>query len=251
MPIPEEELRRHQIFADESCVTGHRYMVLGGIIVEYEQSDECHSHIRRLKEQMGLRHELKWEYVATKNVARYQKIVDLYFDLTAADMLHFHALVIDTSLLDHWRFNQGDGEIGFSKFVFQLLLKFSRVYGRSIKFDAYLDSRVTRHPLGPVRDMLNFQASKKYGMDHFPYRRLHFLDSKQSAMIQLTDILVGAIGYCTNGKDNPSISIPKSALAKHICMRAGLRSLALQTPATGRFTIWHMRMQRGRSVPWT
>lgn len=253
--IPEHELKLCDMYVDETCVTQHRYMVLGCTVTETCEVPMIATELRETKESVGLPHEIKWERVAKRNYHRYIKIVDCFFDHLERDLAHFHALVIDTSKLDHHAFNQGDRETGFSKFVYQLVLKGSRLYGPPVKFRVALDERHTAYSLAPVRDMLNFKARTAYGMDHFPYRRLQHHDSKKSLMLQMTDILTGAIGFRANGKDAVMPRMThRIALSEHIRQRAGLSSLSAQTMPNGRFTVWHMKLSaaRGpRSLPIT
>src|SRR5437867_1777593 len=92
--VPEERLGLYRIFIDESCVTGHRWMALGGTIVSATNYEAVAISFANLKAQIGMAHEIKWERVSAKNVARYKRIVDTYFAFSRANILRFHSVTI-------------------------------------------------------------------------------------------------------------------------------------------------------------
>ena len=187
--------------------------------------------------------EMKWTKVSAAKLDAYRAVVDVFFAMAERDVAHFHSVFIDTTRLDHGRFNQGDREIGFSKMVFQLLMKHARLYPDRLY--AYLDSRTTRQSLEDLRFMLNRSCASKLRRQEFPFRRVVFRDSKESDILQLNDILLGAVAWVKNGHgQRPDASVPKGALAAHVMTRAGLQSLDADTPPRhNRFTVWNFRLR--------
>ena len=103
------------------------------------------------------KHELKWTKVSKHNLKSYESWVDEFFHLSGrAKLLGFYALVLDTSTFNHKKYNEGDGEIGFSKILYQLLLhSIGRNYGYYRPIVGYLDHRDTVHSPEKLRQMLN------------------------------------------------------------------------------------------------
>ncbi|HEY0257221.1 MAG TPA: hypothetical protein VGC39_07255, partial [Candidatus Methylacidiphilales bacterium] len=85
----------------------------------------------------------------------------------------------------------------------------------------------------------------KQGRGDYPFRRVVFRNSKESDLLQLNDVLLGAAAWVKNGHgDRPEASIAKSELARHIMQRAGLQSLDVDTPWNRKnFTVWNFRLR--------
>ncbi|MGE5547246.1 MAG: DUF3800 domain-containing protein [Solirubrobacterales bacterium] len=231
------------IYADESSQTAHRYLVLGAVTIETAAVPDLVAAIRAAR-LPGLPHgEVKWTKVSAAKLETYRAVVDAFFALSEQNVAHFHSVIIDTSRFDHHRFNQGDREIGFSKMVFQLLFKHARLYPERLY--AYLDSRTTQQSLEDLRLMLNRRAASRIGRSEFPFRRVVFRNSKESDILQLNDVLLGAIAWVKNGHgQRPDASVAKNDLADHIMGRAGLRTLDTDTPrGRNRFSVWNFQLK--------
>lgn len=79
----------------------------------------------------------------------------------------------------------------------------------------------------------------------WPFRRCQFRNSADVLILQLTDIITGALAYRLNGHDGkPNASPAKTALSQHVLDRAGIGNVYQDTAKAGRFTVWH-RVLRG------
>ena len=123
-PKPEEIC---EVFIDESSQTKHRYLILGGIIFRGANRDRIFEIVQKARLPELPHGEMKWGKVSNSKLPAYQRVVDAFWDGEFCDGIHFHSLVIDTTKLDHKKFNNGSREIGFSKEVFQIAFKFSRI----------------------------------------------------------------------------------------------------------------------------
>ncbi|HLO76520.1 MAG TPA: DUF3800 domain-containing protein [Magnetospirillum sp.] len=231
------------IYADESSQTAHRYLILGAVTMATAAVPDLVAAVRAAR-LPGLPHgEVKWTKVSAAKLETYRAVVDAFFALSEQNVAHFHSVIIDTSRFDHHRFNQGDREIGFSKMVFQLLAKHARLYPERLY--AYLDSRTTQQSLEDLRLMLNRHAANRLGRPEFPFRRVVFRDSKESDILQLNDVLLGAIAWVKNGHGlRPDASAAKNDLADHIMGRAGLQTLDTDTPrGRNHFSVWNFQLR--------
>jgi hypothetical protein len=169
---------------------------------------------------------------------QFKRIVDVIFDYS--DNLHFHSLCVDTTRVDHARFNASNREIGFNKEIYQLARKFWRLYPRYF-FHVYPDCRKTTQQPEDLRDILNRGCRDKRDR---PFRRCQFRDSKTTLPLQLTDILVGSIAYCLNGHDTRDDASPaKCELSSYVLERAGIADAFRDTTPAATFTIWHRRLR--------
>jgi len=230
------------VFIDESSQTGHRYLVLGGIIIPSNLTEEF---VRRLSERrlpelpQG---EMKWGKVSRLKLPAYKRVIDFFFTDEFREVVHFHSLVVDMTKHNNHKFNAGNREIGFNKEVFQLACKFSRLY--PVRLNIYPDERKTDQKLDELKLMLNRHVNKKVPGRDWPFRRVQFRDSKKTLVLQLVDTLTGAIAFRLNGHSDRSDASPsKKDLCNHILARAGVRNVFQDTNVRGRFTIWHRQLR--------
>ncbi|WP_345541738.1 DUF3800 domain-containing protein [Variovorax defluvii] len=236
------------VYADESCANDHRYMALGGVTLNSALVPDVLRRIKAVRDRHQTFGEVKWTKVSKSKLDFYREYVDVFFDASAADEMHFCALYVDTFTFNHHKYNGGQRDLGFNKLIYQLMLhKFGRRYGRSHDLHVYLDDRTTKHNPEQMRPMLNSDLAK-WGINGQPFKRLHFRDSKGCDLIQLNDLLVGTVGFKRNLHDKvPGCAPHKIALGEHIVRRA-LQNEAphrLNSAAARRFAVWPFRFGKG------
>lgn len=241
--VPPAPLPISDIYIDESSQTAHRYLVLGGIIAKKEIVDDFAEAVDRARVPELPRGEMKWGKASRSKLPAYQRVIDLFFQPQLRGV-HFHSLVVDTSRQNHARYNQGSRDIGFNKEIYQLAIKFGRLYPREL-FHLYLDKRTTTQLPDELRLILNRGIRANHGDTRdWPYRRTQFRDSKDCKILQLVDILIGAVAWTLNGHHLAADASPaKTALATYILGRAGIGNAARDTGMRGKFTIWHRRLR--------
>lgn len=187
--------------------------------------------------------ELKWTKVSTAKLPAYKRVVDVHFDgIAGVSPLHFHSLVVDTSRLNDALHNAGSREIGFNKEVYQLAMKFGRNYSDRL-FHLYADQRTTSGLTDDVRLILNRGIAKKGDKRDWPYRRLHFRDSKTTPLLQLVDVLLGALMFRINGHDKSTDASPsKCELSAHVLKRAGIKGLDRDN-FDPKCSVWHRQLK--------
>jgi hypothetical protein len=129
-----------EVYIDESSQNDHRYLVLGGVGVMMLQTGDLDAAIEEARGKDLPQGEAKWTKVSKLKLPAYKRTVDVLF--RGDDLVHFHCLVVDTTKLDHGRFNEGSRDIGFNKEIYQLATKFSRIYSTAL-FHVYPDHRET------------------------------------------------------------------------------------------------------------
>jgi Protein of unknown function (DUF3800) len=240
---PPDPAQLSDIYIDESSQTRHRFLVLGGIVVPTALVGAVNAEIVKCRFPELPFGEMKWTKVSRSKLEAYQRVVNAFFYADALKFCDFHSLVVDTHQLDHKRFNEGSREIGFNKEIYQLASKFARLYPDRL-FHCYPDERPTNQLPGDLRDILNHGRRKSGDVRDWPFRRCHFRCSKQTLLLQLTDLLTGAIAYHINGHiDDPDASPAKRDLARFVLDRAGVRNPNCDTSVRGKFTIWHRQLR--------
>lgn len=255
--IPEEETKLYHIFADETCQEKHEWMGLGTTAV----SDEHLKHVRAMflawKTMMGLHGEIKWEYTDKKNVDRYKTMVTVYFNLLRRGILQFHAMTIPMADFDPKALGNEVAEAAYNR-CFHHLLLWKYCSGppgspplRDRKYFVLFDKRTSKVPWQPFRRAVCRAAATRYGMDHWPFRRVDYEESHLEIMLQVNDLILGAVGFWWNKKHSklPTSKSPKAALARHIVKATGVYSL-FQIPYRYKdFTIWKLTFnERGAPV---
>ena len=214
--------------------------MLGAIVVSLTKAQIVTDSITRARLPELPKGEAKWTKVSKAKLPAYKRLVDILFD--RSDEMHFHCLFVDTTKQDHGRFNQGDSEIGFGKEVYQLANKISRLYSKAY-FHIYPDYRDTTHSTEELRLILNRGAKKRGDKRDWPIRRCQFRNSKDVQLLQLVDVIIGAIAYQLNGHDKAQDASPaKTELAKYIMQRAGITDILKGTVRAAKFTVWPRRL---------
>ena len=194
--------------------------------------------------------ELAWTKVSRSKLPASRRVVDAFFanDIDCQH-LDFHCLAVDTHRQIHRAYNQGSREIGFNKEIYQLAMKFGRLY-RSRLFHLYADERSTSSSTEELRLILNRGVAKKGDPRSWPFRRVHFRDSRTSQALQLVDVLLGAVAFRLNGHDRASGASPaKCHLSEYVLLKAGVADVTRDTAVSGRFTLWHRQLRDASRGP--
>ncbi len=239
----------YHIYCDESRQTEERYMALGGILITERRAMELEESVRKFRTECNMHAEMKWGKVSNGKLPEYKKFLDLFFALNRSNFAHFHCMILDTSKFDHAAFNSGDREVGFYKFYYQLLLhcfgkKFAKI--PDARLLVRLDARTSSYPLEQLKSCLNSGMKKKFEIEAAPFHSVEPRDSRDVGLLQMVDILIGAVGYRKNGYHLiPSSSPAKINLTEYITQESGLRSLVYNTTKdVRRFTLWNFRLSK-------
>lgn len=122
-------------------------------------------------------------------------------------------------------------------------------FGRFAKEDSryivLFDERYTKYKLGTLKIILNRGIRKKHNIGSDVIRSVEPRESKGNNLIQVADILIGAIGFQKNGFDLIAGSSPsKRELSRYIASQAGLENLIEDTKwGQYRFMIWNFRLK--------
>lgn len=231
------------IYIDESSQTKNRFLVLGGILLPASAVPNADSALKDARIPELPHGELKWGKVSRSKYDAYKRYADQFYDNDIFRTAKFHSLIVDTRQLNHAKFNKGSREIGFNKELYNLATKCARLQKTGI-FHLYPDYRDTSQRPDDLRNILNHGRHKSGDNRDWPFRRCQFRDSATTPLLQLVDLLLGALAYGVNKHyEAPDASKHKKDLARHILRRAGIRDLQKDTPMDGKYTVWHRKLK--------
>ena len=225
----------YRVYADESRQQAHPFMLYGlPLIPRGEAEEELRQECVRLRE----RHhwgsgEFKWEKLSLGKLSVYKEFVDLFFAHAPAE---FRCLVVEASKIDYKAFHQGDHETAFYEFYFQALSRNLRLTDECLVFT---DDRQNRqaHRLTDLKAKTNYHWLTQ-GAKANVVRNVEPRDSKAEDLLQIVDVLLGAVGYDVEGRaESPA----KVELVRHIAGRVGCEKLGEHWGRDTRFNAWRFR----------
>jgi hypothetical protein len=229
------------IFCDESRQTGSRYMVIGGMLVSSTDLPFYLEKIRKFRIDENWTHRFKWEKVPTKAslLSKYFRFLDFVFD--KPHCLSFKCLFVDTTTFERGKDTE---EVRFYKLYYNLLVhSFGKVIQPNNRCVVTFHRRTTTYKLGDLLHILNNGLRKKYSCSNNLVKAVESSDLRGSEMLQLADVLIGAIGYEINEYHLArGASLGKIKLMEYIKYRTGLQTFFESTPHYKKhFSIWNFK----------
>jgi len=212
------------IYCDESCHLPNDLsplMVIGGISCPKDKIRYITKQIFKVKERHGVFKfsEIKWAKVSPSKLQMYKELIDVFFDNS---FLKFRAVVA-----------MGKKELSLSKFGLSYDDWYQRIYYLVLRemlnveeqYAIYIDIKDTKgnQKIEKLKRVLNRTLFDFYDDTII---RIQLARSDQIQLLQLVDLMIGAVGYANRGLKN---SLAKLELIQHIQAYLG-RSLEISTP---------------------
>jgi hypothetical protein len=171
-----------------------KVMVLGAVWCPIDKVKEISARIRDIKKDHGLKpeFEIKWTKVSPAKMIFYREVMDYFFD---NDNLHFRALIVpDKSKLRHEVFSQSHDD-WYYKMYFDML---KVILSPKAIYRIYLDIKDTRSAdkIAKLHDVL---CNNLYDFSRKIIERVQAVRSHEVEILQLTDLLIGAVSYTNRG----------------------------------------------------
>lgn len=183
----------YNIYCDESCHLendGQKSMVLGAVWAPVNKVKTITNDINAIKVKYGLTKftELKWTKISPSKINMYEDIVNYFFDNRN---LHFRCVVIpDKSKLNHSVFNQTHDD-WYYKMYFNML---KSIIIPTEEYNIYLDIKDTQSA-NKVRGLHTYLGNTIYDFKLEKIKKVQSIRSHESILIQICDILMGAVSY--------------------------------------------------------
>ena len=206
----------YNVYCDESCHLERDHqktMVLGAVWHPVEKKDEISRRLREIKEANGVARsfEAKWTKISPSKIKLYLDLLDYFFD---DDDLHFRAVIIpDKDKLNHAHFRQSHDEWYYKMYF--LLLK--QIFDPRAVYRIYLDIKdsLGQAKVAKLHDVL---GNNMYDFNRNIVERVQQVRSHEIEVMQLTDLLIGALSYAHRGLLSSSA---KLSLIERIRRRSG------------------------------
>jgi hypothetical protein len=208
--MSEEDLL-YSYFCDESCHLendGMPVMGLGALWLPTARVRQASEELRAIKTEHGIRQnfEAKWTQVSPAQVGFYEALLNYFFD---HDEIRFRGVIARDKASVQYADDRG-GHDGWYYRMYWLLLRGIIAPPRHARI--YLDIKDTRG--GPkVTKLHDILANTHYDFDHEYLERIQIVRSHEVELLQLTDLLIGALTAQARGT---TTSPAKQALIKLI-----------------------------------
>jgi hypothetical protein len=198
---------RQQLFTD-SALTDGRYVLIGGLWIRADDRQHLKSRVGELRDRHDVHSELKWRKVSPSGHALYCDLVRLFFE----EAMQFRCIVLPAEQLDCAAFHEADQELMFYKFYYQLLYHWMV---EPHTYRIFIDLKTNRVH-GRVATLAKVLQNARPGSTV----SVQALPSDELDLLQLADVLTGAVGYRFHGLET---STGKLAVVHEIERQLGHR----------------------------
>jgi len=220
------------IYCDESCHLQNDkmpFMVLGAVWCPRYKVKEITNRINEIKEKHGLKKsaEIKWVKVSPSKIEFYKEILNYFFD---NENLHFRGLVADKKNLKYDEYKQSHDDWYYRMYFTLLKIIFNPIE----KYRIYLDIKDTRGG-SRVSELHEILCNKFKDYSRGVYYQLQLIRSNETSIIQITDLINGALSYSSRDlKTSPT----KMELIDLIKNRSGLNLTHSTFPRETKFNLF-------------
>lgn len=214
------------IYCDESCHLqndNETVMAIGAVYCPASKKKEIFERLFEIKQKHDLipkhkksekdnrtYYELKWNKVSKAKLEYYKEVINYFFD---DDDLHFRSLIVaNKSKIDYKKFNHTHDTF-YYKMYFGML---KAILNPELAHFIYIDIKDTRSK-EKVHKLEQVLRNDKYDYAKEIIKQIQQVRSHEVELIQLADLLIGAMAYINRGK---SESKPKNDLIELIKHRS-------------------------------
>lgn len=163
---------------------GMPYMMIAYVSSAYNQLKQHKEAVKRIKAKYKIKGEIKWSNVSGGAYPFYSDLIDYFFSTD----LNFRSIIVDKS-----KINEDSEDLTYDNFYFKMYYQLiHHKVNQEYNYNLYLDIKDTRShkKLAKLNEILQYNASIK---------NCQFIHSHESYLMQLTDLIMGAINYKLRG----------------------------------------------------
>ena len=207
---------------------------MGAIWLDIDKYKNITQRINEIKWSYGVssHRELKWTKVSTSLLPLYEQLIQYFFD---DDDLHFRGLIVDNKTKFQHTITQSYDDWYF-KMYFRTL---KNIIDPNEKYNIYLDIKDTRSHQKELK-LHEVICNSIYDFDHSHVLKIQSVRSDEIAIMQLVDLLVGALSYFSR---EVNTSESKIRLIKLIQQRSGYSLLRSTLVRESKFNIFHLQLE--------
>ena len=194
-------MKRYNVYCDESChleKDTSPIMILGAMYCQEERKKQIYDEIRaiKIKHNISSFFEIKWTKVSESKIDFYLELLDYFWN--NQDLLYRGLVASGKQSLDHDKYNGGDYDLWYYKMYYRML---DPVISPNDKYHIMVDIKDTRggKRVAKLREVLcnNIYDFKKEVID-----QIGQINSKESDILQLVDLINGALAFYHRGLVN-------------------------------------------------
>lgn len=230
-----------EVYCDEaypdllsSCTPEANYLTIGSLWLIGELRDEVKAEIKEIRQKHNVWGEIKWSKISPSRLEFYIDLIELFMGYDT-DHVQFRCIAVDRTKLNSV-FCDGDYELGFYKFYYQLLrhqISSHNTYRVFCDIKSNRDSQRLQTLMRALSDA-NVLANIEC---------VQALPSKEVVLIQLTDLLLGSASSRLNNSLNQGTA--KECVVKFFEERLG-RTLAPTNHDERKFNLFEFKPQEMR-----
>lgn len=230
----------YNIYGDESCHLEHdisNAMAIGAVCIPKSSRVKACQEIIEIKKKYGIApsNEVKWTNARSKFIPLYIDLINYFFD---SSFLSFRVLIVpDKTKLNHHKWNQTHNE-WYYKMYFEMLK--ALIKPGNNKYNVYVDIKDT-HSDFRVKKLEEVCANNIFDFDRNIVNRIQPIRSDEVQLMQLTDILIGAVCRENRDLDKDKMSPGKKAIIQHIMKRSGYKLNKSTLPSEPKFNVFVWR----------
>ena len=232
---------KFEVYCDEtlpdlftSAQPGARFLMIGSLWLPADLRDDVKDRIARLRQQHGVHGEMKWRKVSPSKVGFYTDLIDLFMSFGLD--LRFRCIAVEHQAMNLGLHN-GDAELGFYKFYYQLLHHWILDFNESRIF-CYLKTNRDRKRLHDLQRCLHYSNLSATITD------IQSLPSPEVVLLQLCDVLLGAASSRLNGTLGQGTA--KEAVVRKLEERLNIHGRIGPTRRTEeKFNVFRIRLDGG------
>lgn len=180
------------IYCDESCHLEHDHiniMTLGAVYCHKNKIKQISKELSDIKEKNGFnKHsEIKWAKISNCNVNLYIDVINYFFDNPE---LYSRVYLCNKKTLDHQKYNQSHDD-WYYKIYFRML---EFIFDREHRFNIYTDIKDV-YSFDKCQKLWNICSNSQFDFKHDFIKKIQPIRSNEVQIIQIADIVIGAIGY--------------------------------------------------------
>lgn len=186
--------QKYNVYCDESCHLENdrqKAMVIGAVWCPVESARSISLDIKTIKKKHNLsrQFEIKWTKVSNSKSEFYIELANYFF---SNDELHFRALIVpDKNVLNHDKFPGQDHDLFYYKMYFHML---HPILCPDATYRIYIDIKDTLGISKQIK-LHDVLCNKQRDFQRDVIERVQQIRSHESEILQLADLLIGAVGY--------------------------------------------------------
>lgn len=210
-----------------------RFMVVGSLWLRADDREEFKSAIHDLRDRHKVGGEFKWQKVSPSRLDFYGELADWF--AAQGERLRFRCIAVEHEKVNLLRFHDNDQELGFYKFYYQMLHHWILDFNEYAVFCDFKQNRLRNrlHMLQHCLDLANLSSL---------ITNVQSVRSEESVLIQLTDVLTGAVAARLNKSLHPG-SAKEAAVQR---LEAGIgRDIAPTSRCEQKLNVFQIHLQGG------